>query len=118
MEFNYLSGYENKDSNYSKTNYYKIIIGLSMLLCILWVIFVDTKPFSDFEYYYNLAVSIANGGEWGDTYTSVGYSIVLGGLFKLFGASLALGKIFNLVLTFWTSIILRNIKKNKNYRTK
>lgn len=45
MEFNYLSGYENKDSNYSKTNYYKIIIGLSMLLCILWVIFVDTKPF-------------------------------------------------------------------------
>ncbi len=28
MEFNYLSGYENKDSNYSKTNYYKIIIGL------------------------------------------------------------------------------------------
>lgn len=75
--------------------------------------FVDTKPFSDFEYYYNLAVSIANGGEWGDTYTSVGYSIVLGGLFKLFGASLALGKIFNLVLTFWTSIILGILRKIK-----
>ncbi|NFS21817.1 hypothetical protein FDE82_06830 [Clostridium botulinum] len=120
MEFNYLSGYENKDSNYSKTNYYKIIIGLSMLLCILWVIFVDTKPFSDFEYYYNLAVSIANGGEWGDTYTSVGYSIVLGGLFKLFGASLALGKIFNLVLTFFGQVlflgILRKIKITERNR--
>ncbi|ACQ53472.1 glycosyltransferase family 39 protein [Clostridium botulinum] len=120
MEFNYLSGYENKDSNYSKTNYYKIIIGLSMVLCILWVIFVDTKPFSDFEYYYNLAVSIANGGEWGDTYTSVGYSIVLGGLFKLFGASLALGKIFNLVLTFFGQVlflgILRKIKITERNR--
>ncbi|MBY6879753.1 hypothetical protein EXN65_08480 [Clostridium botulinum] len=120
MEFNYLSGYENKDSNYSKTNYYKIIIGLSMVLCILWVIFVDTKPFSDFEYYYNLAVSIANGGEWGDTYTSVGYSIVLGGLFKLFGASLALGEIFNLVLTFFGQVlflgILRKIKITERNR--
>lgn len=102
MEFNYLSGYESKNSNYSKTNYYKIVIAVSMILAILWITFIDTKPFSDFEYYYNLAVSIANGGgEWGgDTYTSVGYSIVLGGLFKLFGASIVLGKIFNLVLTF------------------
>ncbi|NFR31355.1 hypothetical protein FDF55_01965 [Clostridium sporogenes] len=109
MEFNYLSGYENKNSNYNKTNYYKIIIGLSMVLCILWVIFVDTKPFSDFEYYYNLAVDIANGGEWGDTYTSIGYSIVLGGLFKLFGASLALAKIFNLILTFLGQVLFLGI---------
>ncbi|WP_409068560.1 hypothetical protein ACFLKB_14655 [Clostridium sp. FAM 1755] len=109
MEFNYLSGYESKNSNYSKTNYYKIVIAVSIILSILWITFIDTKPFSDFEYYYNLAVSIANGGEWGDTYTSVGYSIVLGGLFKLFGASLVLGKIFNLVLTFFGQVLFLGI---------
>ncbi|MGO5064579.1 hypothetical protein FDF31_07750 [Clostridium sporogenes] len=109
MEFNYLSGYESKNSNYSKTNYYKIVIAVSIILSILWITFIDTKPFSDFEYYYNLAVSIANGGEWGDTYTSVGYSIVLGGLFKLFGASLVLGKIFNLVLTFLGQVLFLGI---------
>ncbi|EJP6473363.1 glycosyltransferase family 39 protein [Clostridium botulinum] len=109
MEFNYLSGYKSKNSNYSKTNYYKIMIAVSMILSILWITFIDTKPFSDFEYYYNLAVSIANGGEWGDTYTSVGYSIVLGGLFKLFGASLVLGKIFNLVLTFFGQVLFLGI---------
>lgn len=109
MEFNYLSGYESKNSNYSKTNYYKIVIAVSIVLSILWITFIDTKPFSDFEYYYNLAVSIANGGEWGDTYTSVGYSIVLGGLFKLFGASLVLGKIFNLVLTFFGQVLFLGI---------
>ncbi|WP_251860254.1 hypothetical protein [Clostridium sp. Marseille-Q2269] len=109
MEFNYLSSCEDKNNNCSKSNYYKIIIGLSMILCILWVVIVDTKPFSDFHYYYKLAIDIANGGEWGDTYTSVGYSIVLGGLFKLFGASLTLAKIFNLVLTFFGQVLFLGI---------
>ncbi|MCR1933974.1 glycosyltransferase family 39 protein [Clostridium tepidum] len=109
MEFNYLSGYKNENNNHSKTNYYKIMITISIILSILWITFIDTKLFSDFEYYYNLAVSIANGGKWGDTYTSVGYSIVLGGLFKLFGASIILGKIFNIVLTFFGQVLFLGI---------
>ncbi len=79
--------------------YYKIILILGLVASILWVILVDTMPFSDFKYYYDLAVDIANGLPWGDTYTSIGYSIVLGGIFKLFGASLMNAKIFNLILT-------------------
>lgn len=120
MEFSYLSRYDNKHSNEDKSNYYKIIIGISLVLCILWVIFVDTKPFSDFDYYYRLAVDIANGESWGDTYTSIGYSIVLGGLFKLFGASLVVAKIFNIILTFFSMLlflgVLRKIDIKEGHR--
>lgn len=84
--------------------YYKIILIFGLLASILWVIFVDTKPFSDFKYYYDLAVNISNGLPWGDTYTSVGYPIVLGGVFKLVGASLTKAKIFNLILTLVSNI--------------
>lgn len=89
--------------------YYKIILILGLVASILWVILVDTMPFSDFKYYYDLAVDIANGLPWGDTYTSIGYSIVLGGIFKLFGASLMNAKIFNLILTLISNICFLSI---------
>jgi hypothetical protein len=75
------------NNNDIHANYYKIIMAIGITMSLLWVIFVNSVPFSDFSYYYNMAVNIANGGTWGDTYTSIGYSIVLGGIFKLFGAS-------------------------------
>lgn len=89
--------------------YYKSILMLGLIASILWVIFVDTKPFSDFEYYYGLAKDIANGLPWGDTYTSVGYPIILGGIFKLFGASLINAKIFNLVLSLIGNVCFLSI---------
>lgn len=100
-----------------KNNNYYICIGIiSILLCVLWVSFINTVPFSDFDYYYNLAKQIANGGEWGDTYTSVGYAIVLGGIFKIFGASVMLGKIFNIALTLINNIIFYNILNTINLK--
>ena len=89
--------------------YYKIVLLLGLITSILWVTFVHTIPFSDFKYYYDLAIDIANGLPWGDTYTSVGYSIVLGGIFKLFGASLIKAKIFNLILTLISNICFLSI---------
>ncbi|WP_027623487.1 glycosyltransferase family 39 protein [Clostridium lundense] len=83
-----------------KSNKYYLIIGvIGLILSIVWCSIVSPKLFSDFEYYYNLAVDIANGKPWGDTYTSVGYPIALGFLFKIFGASTLVAKIFNIVLT-------------------
>ncbi|MBU5482804.1 glycosyltransferase family 39 protein [Clostridium sp. MSJ-11] len=81
-----------------KSYFFKISV-LGILLSSLWCIFIKATPFSDFEYYYNLAVEISQGGAWGDTYTSVGYPIILGGIFKLFGASVRNAQIFNLILT-------------------
>ncbi|WP_411682955.1 glycosyltransferase family 39 protein [Clostridium thailandense] len=91
--------------------YYKIILIISLCLSIMWILLIRTKPFSDFEYYYNLAIDIANGMPWGDTYTSVGYPIVLGGIFKIFGSSLISAQIFNLILAFISDFSLLMILK-------
>lgn len=92
-----------------KVTYYRMVLIFGLIASISWVVFVDTKPFSDFKYYYDLAVDIANGLPWGDTYTSVGYSIVLGGIFKLFGASIIKAKVFNLILSFISNICFLSI---------
>jgi 4-amino-4-deoxy-L-arabinose transferase-like glycosyltransferase len=112
----YFENISTKENN----NYYLYIGTISLLLSVLWILFINTVPFSDFDYYYNLAKQIANGGKWGDTYTSVGYAIVLGGVFKLFGASIMLGKVFNIVLTLLNNVIFYNILNavNLNRRDK
>ncbi|NMM65712.1 hypothetical protein HBE96_24340 [Clostridium sp. P21] len=96
--------------------YYKVVLAIGLLFAVLWVTFVNTKPFSDFDYYYNLSVDIANGLPWGDTYTSVGYCIVLGGIFKLFGASVLKAKIFNIVLTIISNVCFISILDKLNIK--
>lgn len=106
-----------KSKNSKIGTYYKVVLIIGLLVSTLWVVFVDAKPFSDFQYYYNLAVDIANGLPWGDTYTSVGYPIILGGIFKLFGSSLIIAKVFNLIITFASNfcflLILRKLDINE-----
>ncbi len=97
-------------------NYYRIMMILGMALCVLWVLLVDTKPFSDFDYYYRLSVEIANGLPWGDTYTSVGYCMLLAGVFKLFGASLFKAKLLNLFLTFASYVLFYGVIKRVNLK--
>lgn len=94
-----------------KRNYYKIVFVVGVLLSVLWIIVVNTKPYSDFQYYNEVAKQIANGGSWGNTYTSVGYSIVLGFVYKIFGASIMVAKIFNVILTISSYIIIFYILK-------
>ncbi len=97
-----------------KNRFYLISMLIAISLCIMWIVFVKTVPYSDFNYYYNLAKQIADGGNFGDTYTSVGYPIMLGFMFSIFGKSLLVGKIFNLILTiisyFLMYILLKKIK--------
>lgn len=92
-----------------KQNYYKTITILGIILSLLWIIFVKTEPYSDFAYYNSVANQVAQGGQWGDTYTSVGYSIILGFVYKIFGSSLVTAKLFNVVLTTLSYIIFYNI---------
>lgn len=96
--------------------FYKVTIIISIILCVLWVCFINAEPFSDFEYYYKVAINIASGGQWGNTYTTVGYSIVLGAVFKLFGASIMHAKIFNIVLTITSNIIFYDILRRIDIR--
>ncbi|APM38814.1 hypothetical protein BS101_08630 [Clostridium kluyveri] len=109
MSFWHKSNDKQKYGMTENNTYYNVIIAIGIILSILWITFIDAKPFSDFDYYYTLAVNIANGGSWGNTYTSVGYSIVLGGIFKLFGASIFKAKVFNLCITFINYICFKAI---------
>jgi len=101
-----------------KINYYSIITLLGILLSVIWVIMIDTKPFSDFQYYNNIAKQVANGGQWGNTYTSVGYPIVLGFVYKIFGDNLLVGKVFNIFLTFLNYLIVYKTLKKINMNEK
>lgn len=89
-----------------KKNYYRNITILGLLLSIVWIIAVNTQPYSDFQYYNELAKKIASGGAWGDTYTSVGYSIVLGFVYRIFGISLITAKVFNIFLTAFNFLMV------------
>jgi len=88
-----------------KHNYYTIVALIGIILSVLWIVFIKTEPFSDFKYYNELAKQIAAGGQWGDTYTSVGYSIILGFIYKIFGSSIITAKIFNVILTALSYLI-------------
>lgn len=89
-----------------KKNYYRSITILGLFLSIVWIMAVNTQPYSDFQYYNELAKKIASGGAWGDTYTSVGYSIVLGFIYKIFGTSLITAKVFNIFLTAFNYLMV------------
>lgn len=97
-----------------ENRFYLISMLVALILCILWVAFVKTVPYSDFDYYYGLAKQIANGGNFGDTYTSVGYSIVLGYVFMIFGKSILVGEIFNLLLTIISYFLMYSLLKKIN----
>lgn len=79
--------------------FYIISILIGTILCVLWTALVRTIPASDFNYYDTIARQVATGGQWGNTYTSVGYSIALGFVYSIFGASLFIAKTFNVLLT-------------------
>lgn len=100
----------------NKQNYYKIVTTVGITLSLLWIIFVKTEPYSDFAYYNTIATQVANGGQWGNTYTSVGYSIILGFIYKIFGSSIIIAKIFNVVLTGLSYLMLYKILKKINIR--
>jgi hypothetical protein len=92
-------GYETQQRGNARPSrrFYYIVLACGLAACLAWLLIIDTQPYSDFEYYHNLAIQIAGGGQWGDTYTSVGYPIALGAAYKLFGASLTVAKGFNLL---------------------
>lgn len=104
---------ETNRKRYGK-RYYLIISLIGIILSIIWCNFVKAEPFSDFKYYYELARNISQGKPWGNTYTTVGYSIVLGGIFKVFGDSLFVAKTFNLVVILFNYYLVYSILNKLN----
>ena len=96
--------------------FYRVVLVLSFLLSVIWVLVVDTIPVSDFNYYHELAQQIAQGGQWGDTYTTVGYSIVLAFFYKLFGVNWYVAEVLNLMLTFANNLLLLKVLEYSRLR--
>jgi len=81
-----------------------IIVAVAIALRVAWVLLVLTEPITDFLWYYEAAISIANGDGYqirGEltAFWPVGYSAFLGVVFKLFGSSLLLTKFVNVLLS-------------------
>ena len=78
-----------------------LIVGF--LLRLLWILLVDPKPVSDFDWYFAKGIDISLGRGYHEhgaptAYWPVGYPLFLGGLFSLFGRSLLVARIANILL--------------------
>ena len=75
----------------------------AFLIRVVWMLLVDPKPLSDFDWYYARAIDISLGRGLQENgvptaYWPVGYPSFLGALFAMFGSSLLVAKIANLLL--------------------
>jgi len=92
-----------------RTPYYAWVLGLGFLTGLIWIFLVRTEPVSDFQYYHEIAAQIARGGQWGDTYTTVGYPIFLALFYHIFGPFVIVAKLVNLALSTLSNLILLKI---------
>lgn len=84
---------------------------LGAILRILWITTVHAVPVSDFAYYLDKAMSLASGHGYANNgvptaFWPPGYPIFLAGVFKLFGSSLAIAKVTNIVLWTATTVLV------------
>lgn len=82
-----------------------------IILRLIWILKVDTVPISDFEMYNIHAQQISEqipsdilSIKFGSQ--GFGYVLPLGLIYKIFGYSLTIGKLFNIVLSVFTGILL------------
>ncbi|MHB8072325.1 hypothetical protein [Desulfosporosinus fructosivorans] len=96
--------------------FYYWVLALGFAVGVLWILLVRTEPVSDFKYYHRIATQIANGGQWGDTYTTVGYPIFLAPFYWCFGASIWVAKALNLVLSTINNLLVLHILEKTGIR--
>lgn len=86
------------------------LLGIGIGVRIWWLWAVDTQPITDFAWYFDRAVGLADGRgyttEHGATaYWPVGYPFALSLVFRIFGASLWIAKVFNSVCCIGCSLL-------------
>lgn len=99
-----------------RDSFYYWVLALGVAAGVLWILLVRTEPVSDFEYYHRIATQIANGGQWGDTYTTVGYPIFLAPFYWLLGSSIWVAKALNLVLSTINNMLVLHILEKLGIR--
>ncbi|MGH9869368.1 MAG: ArnT family glycosyltransferase [Candidatus Polarisedimenticolia bacterium] len=83
---------------------------LALGLRVAWVMSVDARPVDDFSWYHARAVDISQGLGLVDegrptAYWPAGYPMLLGSLYALFGASVGVAQIANIVMSLATILM-------------
>jgi len=78
-------------------------LAAAFLVRLVWILLVDPKPLSDFDWYFTKGIDISLGRGYQEhglptAYWPVGYPAFLGAIFALFGRSVLVAKIANVLL--------------------
>lgn len=82
-----------------------ILLLLALLPRLLWIYYVQTQPYSDFLHMHDYGVSVSHGDFKGfvDFYAAfpfkIGFGMILGGLYHIFGPGILVAKLFNVFLS-------------------
>ncbi len=87
-----------------------VVVALGLAVRLAWLAAVPTQPVTDFAWYFDRAVSIANGQGYSvdgrpTAYWPFGYPAFLGAAFALMGPSLGLAKALNTALTLLAVVL-------------
>ena len=87
-----------------------VVAGVSALASALWVTFVRSAPYSDYRAYWTAAESLAAGTGYRylghiSAYWPPGYPLVLSVPFMVFGASMTVVKVLNVILHVAASVL-------------
>ena len=87
-----------------------VVAGFAVRLC--WILTFHPTPVSDFNFYFQSAASIASGhgyvteGGFATAYFPIGYSLFLATLFWVFGASVIVAQMANLILSMMSLVLV------------
>lgn len=103
--------------NISDTKLIIILSALCFALKLLWVIFMPMEPQVDYATYYETAQKLSESWIFADRYIALfphllGYSSFLSVFFSIFGDSVFLATLLNVILTVISGILIYKITKS------
>lgn len=88
------------------------VAAVCLVLNLLWVLIIRIEPFSDYDKYWQTALALANGSEIEDAWYIAMYPHILGTasflsfFVKLFGESVLMASIINVLLTTLSGLLI------------
>ncbi len=89
-----------------------LLVIIAIVPRLVWVYFVQTQPFSDFLHLHNYGINVSQGNfkDFVDFYAvfpfKIGFGMVLGFLYFVFGTGIMVTKLFNVALSIVLVILI------------
>jgi 4-amino-4-deoxy-L-arabinose transferase-like glycosyltransferase len=97
--------------------YLPIVVTLAFAVRLCWILVFHPIPVSDFSFYFSCAESIARGygyakhGGFATAYFPIGYPFFLAMLFWVFGVSITVAQMANLILSVLSLVLVYRIAR-------